>query len=136
MTARHRILRRGKPYGMPLFDLNILDRLNNAGGLVAILDLKDDKQSRGIHFIGLNASIKSQFEFVQQVWANNPHFNGLTDNPDPLIGNQGEHEATGSMLVPCLGLDQRTSSLPRVVRVRGGAYLFMPSLRALTWLAS
>jgi hypothetical protein len=26
---------------------------------------------RGIHFLSINASIKSQFEFIQQVWANN-----------------------------------------------------------------
>lgn len=135
MTARHRILRRGKPYGKPLFDLSVLDRTTDVQGLRAILDLKPDQQPRGIHFLGLNASLKSQFEFVQQVWANNPHFNGLTDNPDPLTGARGE-PGTGSMLVPCTGLDQRTAPLPRFVTVRGGAYLFMPSLRALTWLAT
>jgi hypothetical protein len=135
MTARHRILRRGKPYGPPLFDLSALDRLDEVQGLKALLDLKTDQQPRGIHFLCINASIKSQFEFVQQVWANNPHFNGLTDNPDPLTGTHGEPGSAGSMLVPCPGLDWRTASLPRFVTVRGGAYLFMPSLRALAWLA-
>ena len=136
MTARHRILRRGKPYGPPLFDLCALDGTSGDQGLRVILDLKRDQQPRGIHFLGINASIKSQFEFVQQVWANNPHFNGLTDNPDPLTGVRGEPGSAGSMLVPCPGLDQRTATLPRFVTVRGGAYLFMPSLRALAWLAN
>jgi len=135
MSARHRILRRGKPYGAPLFNLSVLDRIADVQSLRAIVDLKRDEQSRGIHFLGINASIKSQFEFIQQVWANNPHFNGLTDNPDPLTGNHGEPNAGGSMLVPCSELDERTASLPRLVTVRGGAYLFMPSLRALSWLA-
>ena len=91
---------------------------------------------RGIHFLSINASIKSQFEFIQQVWANNPHFNGLTDNPDPLTGARGGPGSVGSMLVPCVGLDQRTAVLPGFVTVRSGAYLFIPSLRALAWLAS
>ncbi len=136
MTARHRILRRGKPYGAPLFDLSVLDRTTDAQALNCILNLKADGQARGIHFLGINANIKSQFEFVQQVWGNNPHFNGLTDNPDPLTGNQGDPEDSGSMLIPSRGLDERTSRLPRLITTRGGAYLFMPSLRALSWLAA
>jgi Dyp-type peroxidase family len=136
MTARHRLLRRGKPYGPPLFDLSVLDKLDDLQGLRTILDLKRDQQSRGLHFLAVNASIGSQFEFVQQVWANNPHFGGLTDNPDPLIGYDGQPGAAGSMLVPRPGLDRRTADLPRFVTVRGGAYFFMPSLRALAWLAA
>src|SRR5262249_10523738 len=38
MTARHRILRRGKPFGPPLFDLCVLDRITDAQSLRAILD--------------------------------------------------------------------------------------------------
>jgi len=85
--------------------------------------------------LGINANIKSQFEFIQQVWANNSHFNGLTDNPNPLTGSHGEPNNGGSMLVPYSGLDEHTASLPRLVTVPGGAYLFMPGLRALRWLA-
>jgi deferrochelatase/peroxidase EfeB len=134
MTARHRILRRGKPYGTPLFDLSVLDRTNDPQSLKTILGLKPDRQSRGIHFLGINASLKSQFEFVQQVWANNPHFNRLTNNPDPLTASCDDQDGAGSMLTPCVGLDQRTATLPRFVTVRGGAYFFLPGVRALKWL--
>jgi Dyp-type peroxidase family len=136
MTARHRILRRGKPYGPPLFDLSVLDRLHDVHGLRTILGLKRDQHPRGLHFLAVNASLGSQFEFIQQVWANNPHFGGLTDTPDSLIGYDGEPGAAGSMLVPRPGLDQRTAVLPRFVTVRGGAYFFMPGLRALAWLSA
>ncbi len=135
MSARHRILRRGKPYGPPLFDLTVLDRLNDRQGLQAILGLRDDGQSRGLHFFCINASIKSQFEFMQQVWANNPHFNGLRGCRDPLIGDNGQTRDPSSLLVPGKELDHRTAPMPRFVTVLGGAYLFMPSRRAMAYLA-
>jgi Dyp-type peroxidase family len=135
MTLRHRILRRGKPYGSPLFDLGILDNLRDQESLEAILNLRDDGQPRGIHFLCINANIKSQFQFIQQAWCNNPHFNGLTNNPDPLTGSSGSGDSPGSMFVPLKGLPLRTGQMPRFVTVRGGSYFFMPSLRALKWLA-
>ena len=101
-----------------------------------ILDLQDDGQPRGIHFFGVNASIKSQFEFVQQAWVNNPHFNGLRSNPDPLAGaNEPTTTPPPIMVVPGKDGGLRTAPLPRLVTVRGGAYLFMPSLTALRYLA-
>jgi Dyp-type peroxidase family len=135
MTARHRILRRGKPYGPALFDLAALDFPGDQQALQALVNLQDDHQPRGLHFVCLNASIKSQFEFIQQTWANNPHFNGLNANRDPVIGCNGNPEDNTSMQVPRSELDLRTASLPRFVTTRGGAYFFMPSLRALTYLA-
>lgn len=135
MSARHRILRRGKPYGPPMFDLTVLDRVDDLQGLRAILGLRDDGQARGLHFFCINASIKSQFEFMQQVWANNPRFNGLSGCRDPLVGDNGRPNDPTSLLIPGEDLDQRTAPLPRFVTVRGGAYLFMPSKRAMTYLA-
>lgn len=136
MTARHRILRRGKPYGRPLFDWTVLDRMGDREALRAMVGLRDDGQPRGLHFVCVNASIKSQFEFIQQSWANNPHFNGLTGNRDPIIGIPGEANDSSAMVIPTAGLPLRTAPLPRFVTVRGGTYLFMPSLRALTYLAA
>jgi Dyp-type peroxidase family len=136
MTARHRILRRGKPFGPALFDLTRLDRPDDGEGISVLRDLRNDGLPRGLHFLCVNASIKSQFEFIQQAWANNPHFNGLTANPDPLIGNSGEETPAGSMWIPRSDLDLRTASLPRFVTVRGGGYFFMPGLRTLAYLAA
>ena len=87
MSARHRLLRRGKPYGPPLFDQAVLARPDRPAAVVALQTLQDDGQERGVHFLCVNASIKSQFEFVQQVWVNNPAFSGLLNNQDPIAGD-------------------------------------------------
>ncbi len=100
MSSRHRILRRGKPYGPPLFDPAVLTKLDQPQALDAILDLADDGQSRGVHFLCVNASIKSQFEFIQQVWVNNPTFSGLLNNRDPITGDNDPAAAPSSMLIP------------------------------------
>ncbi len=135
MSSRHRILRRGRAYGAPLFDPTALTRPDQPAGLQAILDLQDDGQSRGIHFLCVNTNIKSQFEFIQQAWANNPSFGGLADNRDPLIGDNDPSRAPGGMLIPGNRSTIRTAPLPRFVTVRGGAYLFMPGLTTLRYLA-
>jgi len=135
MSARHRILRRGKPYGPPLFDPTVLTRLEQPSALQAILDLQDDGQPHGLHFLCANASIKSQFEFIQQAWANNPSFSGLANNRDPLIGDNDPLTAPGGMLIPGSRSTLRTAPLPRFVTVRGGAYLFMPGMTTIRYLA-
>ncbi|MFM7804261.1 MAG: peroxidase, partial [Verrucomicrobiota bacterium] len=76
-----------------------------------------------------------QFEFMQQVWANNPRFNGLSGSRDPLIGDNGHPDDPSALHIPGNNHDWRTAPLPRFVTVRGGAYLFMPGKRAMTFLA-
>jgi len=137
MTAAHRLLRRGRVYGPPLFDSSLLQRLSSSEARDALVNLKDDGRPRGIHFLCVNANLKSQFEFVQQTWCNNVHFGGLNDNPDPLLGDRRKaHERPGRMTIPREGGSLRTRPLPRFVTVKAGAYLFMPSLTALRFLAS
>ena len=114
MTEAHRLLRRARVFGPPLFDPELLRDPASDACRTAILQIQDDGQSRGIHFFCVNASIRSQFEFVQQTWCNNPLFGGLHDAKDPIAGD-GE---------------------PRLVTVRAGAYLFMPSMKALRFLAA
>ena len=102
-----------------------------------LLDLKDDGRPRGIHFLCVNASLKSQFEFVQQTWCKNVHFGGLNDNPDPLLGDRRPaDEGPGRMTIPLASGSLRTRPLPRFATVKGGVYLFMPSLTALRFLGS
>jgi Dyp-type peroxidase family len=136
MTARHRLLRRGRLYGPALFDPSVLSQLDNPEVLHPILDLQDDGQPRGVHFLSVIASIKDQFEFVQQAWVNNPNFGGLVANRDPLVGDNDPTDETSGMLVPGRFFTLRTSPLPRFVNVHGGAYLFMPGLNTLRYLAS
>jgi hypothetical protein len=64
-------------------------------------ELEDDGEPRGLHFLSVEAGIASQFEFVQQAWCNNPRFNGLHDNPDPLIGRMpGPTDPPGTPPLP------------------------------------
>ena len=136
MTEAHRILRRGRVFGPPLFDPYLLQRTPTAAERQTLLALQDDGQARGIHFLCVNASIKSQFEFIQQNWCNNPRFGGLYDNKDPLIGSVAAGEAASTMSIPGQPVGTRTQALPRFVSVSAGAYLFMPSLPALRFLAA
>ena len=74
---------------------------------------------------------------MQQTWCNNPRFGGLNDNKDPIVGdNNRTGEPSSRMTIPVVPLGIRTAALPRFVRVRAGAYLFMPSLKALSFLSA
>ena len=98
------------------------------------LHLIDDGAERGLHFICLNSDIERQFEFVQQTWINSPVFGGLYSEVDPLIGNlpKGDYLFT----VQAEPLRERVHNLSRFVTVRGGSDFFLPSIRALKYVAS
>jgi Dyp-type peroxidase family len=136
MSEAHRLLRRGRTFGPPLFDPTLLGDPSTDAARCVLLELRDDGQPRGVHFFCVNANIRSQFEFVQQTWCNNPRFGGLHDNKDPVAGDHGGNGQPASyMTIPGRSSSERTSALPRVVTVSAGAYLFMPSLAALRFLA-
>ncbi|MDM0073510.1 hypothetical protein QTH90_03900 [Variovorax sp. J2P1-59] len=114
-TRFHRLLRRGREYGVPPLE------------------------ETGLHFICLGANIARQFEFVQSAWLSGLRFAGSRDESDPLIGNHqpredGTASDTFSMPVPS-GPDRRVCGLPQFVAVVGGAYFFLPGLRALRYLS-
>ena len=118
-SNRHRILRRGRPYG------SYLERPLEQG---------DPGGDRGLLFLCFNADIRRQFEFVQQTWLNNPRFSGLAHDKDPIAGdNDGGPES--QMTIPGHPAHRKLQGLPRFVRVRGGAYFFFPGLKALRFLA-
>jgi Dyp-type peroxidase family len=113
---RHRMIRRGATYGPPLPE-----------------DAPEDGVERGIaSFIGC-ASLTRQFEFAMNVWTNDPHFQGLDDERDPIIGT---HDGTFDMTIPARPIRKKIEGLPAFTTVRGGAYFFLPSIRALRFLAS
>jgi Dyp-type peroxidase family len=109
LTARHRILRRGMPYGPAL----------KAGG-------RDD-EDRGLIFVSVQASIARQFEIVQQQWCNDGNAFGLGHEPDPIAGP--EHVAARALVAT--SPPRITEPLHSYVACRGGEYLVVPSLRAL-----
>jgi Dyp-type peroxidase family len=114
LTARHRILRRGMPYGPPLPD-----------------GAPDDGADRGLLFVCLQASIARQFEIVQAQWCNDGNAFGLGAEPDPIAGPAGRE-----MRHVIEGRPPRFVSLMRThVECRGGEYLLVPSIGALRALA-
>ncbi|RMH38537.1 MAG: peroxidase [Deltaproteobacteria bacterium] len=123
VTERHRILRRGRPYGPPT-GLSAADMARRPEAI--------DGADRGLHFLCLNADLVRQFEFVQQTWANNGKFGGLADDPDPLVGRWPRRHAT----VPRDPVRLRLVGLPEVTELRGGGYFFLPGVRALRAIAA
>ena len=124
----HRILRRGREYGPELLPEN------------ALSPAPSDDPARGLHFVCLNANISRQFEFLQNAWIVNTKFSGMTSESDPLLGTRSEVDGcpvTADFNQPRAGrLRRRVAGLPQFVTVRGGAYFFLPSLRALRYLAA
>jgi Dyp-type peroxidase family len=117
LSRRHRMIRRGMPYGPPLpegqFD-------------------EPEKVDRGLAFICLVGSIRRQFEFVQRHWCNDGDAFGLGLERDPIIGQRKE---LGKMTLqgwPPRFLDP----LPTFVTTGGGEYLFLPGLDGLAALAT
>ena len=123
----HRILRRGREYG------------SNLPPEQALEPAPENEPPRGLHFICLNANISRQFEFLQNAWIANTKFSGLTHESDPLLGNRESIPGcpvTGNFKIPAKGgLPRRIAGLRQFVTVKGGAYFFLPSLRALRYFA-
>ena len=122
LNKRHRILRRGRAYGS---QLTPEEALASSGS---------GEDEHGLYFICLNANIARQFEFIQHTWVNNPKFDGLYDDVDPLMGPRGD--AGASHTTQGVPVRERVSGLPRFVTTRGGAYFFLPGIRAIRYLAT
>jgi Dyp-type peroxidase family len=126
-TRFHRLLRRGREYGPGL----------SPGEAVEPAPAGDPE--RGLHFVAINANIERQFEFIQNAWMARTKFDGLTEESDPLLGNRDPVEGcpfTNTFSIPQQGaVRKRVMDMPQFVTVRGGAYFFMPGIRALRYLS-
>ena len=114
----HRVIRRGTTFGAP-YDPDALSP-------------EDDETPRGIWFLFLSATAMDTLEFLQQEWVNNGNFLGLDDERDPIIGRQPDG---ATFTVPREPVRRRCHGLETFNVLRGGEYLFLPSLTALRWLA-
>ena len=118
LSDRRRLLRRGLPYGDSK-------------------DRSDDSGEHGSIIMMLCASIRRQFEFVQQQWMNYGNDFKLGNDKDPLVGNHGDDHGNGDgrmIIMAEPGSDKRPllcGGIPRFVETRGGGYFFIPSLTAL-----
>ena len=114
LIDRHRMIRRGVPYGPDLPP-----------------GAHDDGGDRGLVFATFQADLQRQFEFVQSLWLHDGdslRLGSTEDVFDPALRDGS------SLLVP---KEERTvfvHPMRRYVTTRGGAYFFVPGLRALRWL--
>jgi deferrochelatase/peroxidase EfeB len=125
-TRFHRLVRRGREYGPKLEPQQRLQ------------PPQPGEPPSGLQFICLNANIGRQFEFVQSAWLMNSKFDGLSDEDDPLLGSRESIAGCPSdkFSLPAPGhARQQISKIPRFVTVRGGAYFFLPGVRALRYIA-
>jgi len=113
---RRKMIRRGGTYGPPLPE-----------------GAPEDGVERGIAaFVGC-ASLVRQFEFAMNVWANDPNFHELGNERDPIFGT---HDGTFDMTIPMRPIRKKITGLPAFTTIRGGAYFFLPGIRALRYLVS
>ena len=113
---RHRMIRRGMPYGPPLPE--------------GVLD--DDGAERGLCFVSYQASIARQFEGVQVPWLNDGNIFGLGHDRDFLLG---EPAGRGGKMTIHGGVPFFLGPQGPFVRTRGGEYLFVPGVRGLAAIA-
>lgn len=109
-TRRHRIIRRGMPYGDPPDEPSV-----------------PDGKRRGLLFVCYQASIERQFETIQRSWLNDGDALGLGEEKDFLLAGD---EPGGSMTIQ--GSPPRF--LPRAdafITLKGGGYFFAPSISAV-----
>ena len=123
----HRLLRRGRKYGQTLTPAQAADPAT------------PDPEA-GLLFVSLGASIARQFEFVQGAWLASAKFGGLSGEQDPLLGDRlpfpGEQRTDGFRQPQAAGPCREIEALPQFIRLRGGAYFFLPGLRALKFIAT
>jgi Dyp-type peroxidase family len=115
-TQRHRLLRRGIPYGKS-YHHGAPPAGPNGRDAAFPLD-------RGLLFQCYGRSIVDQFELVTRRWVNNPNFTEPGDGVDGVL-SQGE------MQVPV----GHAVTLQRFVTATGGEYFFSPSVTGLRHLA-
>ena len=113
---RRRMIRRGAPYGPHLPE-----------------GAPEDGAERGIAAFVICASLIRQFEFAQNVWISDRNFNELGNERDPIIGTQ---DGTLEFKIPKRPIRKKIVGLPAFTTVRGGAYFFLPGLRALQYLSA
>ncbi len=112
---RRLIIRRGGTYGPGLPE-----------------DAPEDGANRGIAVFAGCADLSRQFEFLISVWANDPEFEELKEK-DPFAGSiDGAFEVT----IPKRPIKKKVKGIQAFTTVTGGAYFFLPGIKALKYLAS
>lgn len=115
LALRHRMLRRGIPYGTPLAE----DAEHAAG-------------ERGLLFVALVGDLRRQFEFVQAHWMSDGNAFRLGTDRDLLSGATEEGNKFVIQGTPPTFVKQTKP----LVTCRGGEYFFLPGIAALKRIAA
>jgi Dyp-type peroxidase family len=155
MSKKHRILRRGRIYGEPLaIDLkaesvlkaakdNAFESKNNntvqdrwMDDANANTNTSKPELKRGIYFMCFVSDISRQFEFIQSVWSNSSSFAELHNEVDPVISPRPTptQKECNEFTTPQELVRNRYKEVPEFTTVVGGAYFFMPGIRALKFM--
>jgi len=131
ITDKHRILRRGRPYGPPLVpDMDPSEMLKKG----------DDGVDRGLVFIAFVGDISRQYEFTQHDWNNAPKFDDLYSENDPVVGNHYKQKdcplETDNFTIQACPVRHRMNDLPNFIKTEGGGYFFLPSISAIEYLTT
>lgn len=115
---KHRIIRRGVPYGPPYDPAQ-----------------PHDGRERGLLGLFIGVSLRDQFEFLMAQWINDGIFTaGLGRTKDPIMGDNTPETSRFVAPEPA-GPPRVFTGFSRWVITRGGAYCFLPSITALKHLA-
>jgi Dyp-type peroxidase family len=133
VMSRHRLIRRGIPYGTYLPEGDE-PRGGQPQPPVPAPAPDQPGDGRGIMFLAYNSGF-DQFEFVQETWINFGDDFHQGNDMDPITGSAGNRR----MMIPG---DERTGrraflcwDIPRFVTTKGGDYFFVPGLTGLRLLA-
>lgn len=127
VTKRNRIIRRGRAYGNPLVEDMDPKKM---------IESSENSDVRGLNFIAFNSSIARQFELIQQSWINDPKFLGLYEDADPMLGHDPRGNKTTTFTIPAEPVRKRIQGIPQFIQTKGGAYFFMPGLKAVKYLST
>ena len=112
--AKHRIARRGIPYGEKVDLAGDVETLPTAG--------------RGLLFVCYQRSIRNQFEFLQAQWGNKRDFPVSEAGIDPIIGQVSQSVAQRwPQKFATLASPRTEFAMQNFVTLKGGEYFFAPS---------
>ncbi|MCJ8271961.1 MAG: hypothetical protein MJK04_21525 [Psychrosphaera sp.] len=114
----HRIIRRGIPYGPEYSAISGSDSIE-----------------RGLLGMFICADLVEQFEFISKLWVQGSNFS--TNGPagkDPLLGTNAVNDSI--FKIPQAEDDPIVlEGFPQFIKTRGSAYVFLPGLAALKYIA-
>ena len=99
-----------------------------------------DDIERGMLFYFINSNIENQFEFVLRRWVNDSEFAGAVrlapESKDPLIATQDPEKSFFVIPQPDGNPPIKLTGLSNFITTRAAAYVFLPSITALKFVAN